>query len=39
MPKLQDILEIPKDAVELLEAVGYLDVGDLPGADTRELLD
>ncbi len=39
MPKLQDILEIPKDAVELLEAVGYLDVEDLPGADTEELLD
>jgi hypothetical protein len=38
MPKLQDIAEIPRDAVDLLEALGYLDAEDLPGSDTQELL-
>ena len=37
MPKLQDIPDIPSDAVELLEAVGYLDVEDLTSADVSEL--
>lgn len=39
MPKLQDISDIPSDAVELLEAVGYLDAHDLSDADTDELCD
>ena len=37
MPKLQDIQDIPADAIELLEAVGYLDAHELSEADSTEL--
>lgn len=37
MPKLQDISDLPCDAAELLEAVGYLDTQDLAEADISEL--
>ena len=39
MPKLQDIIELPRDAAELLEAVGYLDAADLRDADVEALVD
>ena len=38
MPKLEDIIDLPSDAVELLEAVGYLDAHELGEADPRELV-
>ncbi|MBK1854476.1 DUF4332 domain-containing protein [Verrucomicrobiaceae bacterium 5K15] len=37
MPKIEDIPALPSDAAELLEAVGYLDVADLAGADLHQL--
>jgi len=39
MPKFDDITGIPSKAVELLEAVGYLEVSDLRGAEIRDLVD
>jgi len=38
MPKLLDIIQLPHDGVELLEAVGYLDDEDLRDANVEELL-
>lgn len=38
MPKLQDITALPKDAVDLLEAAGYLDARDLAEAEADGLL-
>lgn len=37
MPKLQDISVLPSDAVDLLEAVGYLDVTEFVEADPVDL--
>lgn len=37
MPKLETISRIPAEALELLEAVGYLDVSDLAEADIDDL--
>ncbi|MGB0775310.1 MAG: DUF4332 domain-containing protein [Akkermansiaceae bacterium] len=37
MKLLEDIAELPPEAIELLEAVGYLDAEDLTGADAAEL--
>ena len=37
MVKLQDISEIPSAAIELLEAVGYMDVEDLVAANVSAL--
>ncbi len=39
MPKLQDIIELPSNAAELLEAIGYLDDEDLRDANVEELLE
>jgi hypothetical protein len=38
MPQLQSIAALPHDAVDLLEAVGYLDVQELCGAHTEALI-
>ena len=38
MPKINTISRIPAKAVELLEAVGYLEVSDLRGADLDDLI-
>ena len=38
MPKLEQISVLPAAAIELLEAVGYTEVGDLDQADTNELI-
>ncbi|MBT8037460.1 MAG: hypothetical protein KJO21_07940 [Verrucomicrobiae bacterium] len=38
MTKLQDISEIPSEAVDLLEAVGYLDVEEFYETNAQELL-
>lgn len=38
MPKLEDITDLPSDAVELLGAVGYLDARDLGEADPGDLV-
>lgn len=38
MPKINTISSIPAKAVELLEAVGYLEVSDLRGADLDDLI-
>lgn len=38
MPQLQSIAALPRDAVDLLEAVGYLDVQELCGVHTEELI-
>ncbi|BDS08531.1 hypothetical protein NT6N_35710 [Oceaniferula spumae] len=37
MPKLQDISDLPSEAAELLEAVGYLDAEDLAEANLSDL--
>ncbi len=37
MPKIQDVLDIPCDATELLGVVGYLDVDDLTSVEVKEL--
>jgi len=37
MAKLQDISTISSEALELLEAVGYIDSCDLLDADVNEL--
>ncbi|MFK7912123.1 MAG: hypothetical protein AB8F34_16220 [Akkermansiaceae bacterium] len=37
MPKLQNITTLPKDAVDLLEAVGYLEARELLDANSEEL--
>jgi hypothetical protein len=39
MPQLQSIAALPHDAVDLLEAVGYLDAQELCGAHTQELIE
>ena len=39
MPQLQSIAALPHDAVDLLEAVGYLDVQELCGAHTQGLIE
>ena len=39
MPTLNDITGIPSEAIELLEAVGYLEVSDLREADVGDLGD
>lgn len=38
MPKLDTISGIPAKAIELLEALGYLDVSDLRDADVKSLI-
>lgn len=38
MLKLEDITDLPSDAIELLEAVGYLDARELGEADPRDLV-
>ena len=38
MPKLDTISGIPAKAIELLEALGYLDVSDLRDADAESLV-
>jgi hypothetical protein len=39
MPKLDTISGIPAKAIELLEAVGYLDVSELKEADSQDLVE
>jgi len=39
MSQLQSIAALPHDAIDLLEAVGYLDVQELCGAHTQELIE
>jgi len=39
MLQLQSITALPHDAIDLLEAVGYMDVQELCGAHTQELIE
>ena len=39
MPQLQSISSLPRDAVDLLEAVGYMDAQELSESNTSDLID